>query len=288
MSYIPKSCNGISGVSDEQIRLFYSLSQSTEYEGMKDYKTRIGNRIEDYFKSTSMSFAKAKNPKNASATKKKEIMKIILESRSADKDGNIPRAPTFEAFALWCQMSIYKNISIQQSRCIENLKNGIIYETNVKTITIENNIDYKEQCNEYKSELLKMKKKYDNEKTKNKVKRAETPDRPKTPPLPLRSPAVQEVQEDKPPQVIKECDKALKFRMTSANKMMKNKGFTDQSICNGMNGIMQYIIDSDKDKREDMLEHTDKWLRDIQELAPSQEIKDTMSDIYTKRSANLT
>ena len=288
MSYIPKSCNGISGVSDEQIRLFYSLSQSTEYEGMKDYKTRIGNRIEDYFKSTSMSFAKAKNPKNASATKKKEIMKIILESRSADKDGNIPRAPTFEAFALWCQMSIYKNISIQQSRCIENLKNGIIYETNVKTITIENNIDYKEQCNEYKSELLKMKKKYDNEKTKNKVKRAETPDRPKTPPLALRSPAVQEVQEDKPPQVIKECDKALKFRMTSANKMMKNKGFTDQSICNGMNGIMQYIIDSDKDKREDMLEHTDKWLRDIQELAPSQEIKDTMSDIYTKRSANLT
>tara|TARA_R110000803_G_scaffold27380_1_gene64051 strand:+ start:1304 stop:2161 length:858 start_codon:yes stop_codon:yes gene_type:complete len=285
MSYIPKSCNGISGMTDEQIRLFYSLSQSTDYEGMKEYKTRIGNRIEDYFNTTGMSFSKAKNPKNARATKKKEIMKIVLESRSADKDGYIPRAPTFELFAMWCHMSIYKNINIQQRKTIEYLKKGENLETHVKTITVENHIDYKEQCNDYKNELLKMTKKYDNEKSKNKKKRAETPERPKTPPAEKPPPPkVKEVVKE----VVKECDSTAKLRMNNAKKMMKNKCFTDLSMTMGLDGIMGYISECEKDKQQDILEHTDNWIHEILKLTPSQEIKDILLDMYKKKSACFT
>ena len=284
MSYIPKSCNGISGMTDEQIRLFYSLSQSTEYEGMKEYKTRIGNRIEDYFNTTGMSFSKAKNPKNARATKKKEIMKIVLESRSVDKDGYVPRAPTFEVFAMWCQMSIYKNINIQNLKTIEYLKKGENLETHVKTITVENHIDYKEQCNEYKNELLKMTKKYDNEKSKNKKKRAETPERPKTPPVEKPPPKVKEVvkevvKEEDP--IFNESHSALITRMNNAKRLLLKKEFEDRHMNMFINGVSNYYLENECG--DEVIKYVDSYFIQLLEHSPSQEITDYFMVRYKKR-----
>lgn len=284
MSYIPKSCNGISGMTDEQIRLFYSLSQSTEHEGVKEYKTRIGNRIEDYFNTTGMSFSKAKNPKNARATKKKEIMKIVLESRSVDKDGYVPRAPTFEVFAMWCQMSIYKNISIQERKSNEYLKKGENLVTHVKTITVENHIDYKERYNDCKNELLKMTKKYDSEKSKNKKKRAETPERPKTPPVEKPPPKVKEVvkevvKEEDP--IFNESHSALITRMNNAKRLLLKKEFEDRHMNMFIHGVSNYYLENKCG--DEVIKYVDSYFIELLEHSPSQEITDDFMVRYKKR-----
>ena len=89
-------------------------------------------------------------------------------------------------------------------------------------------------------------------------------------------------------EVAKECDSMAKLRMNNAKKMMKNKCFTERSMQMGLDGIMAYISECEKEKQLDILEHTDNWIHEIKQLTPSEEIKDILLDMYKKKSACFT
>lgn len=169
MSYIPKSINSFNGYHDDQIEMFYSLKQYEQYECLTQYKKRVGNNIETYFNELGFDFSTAKNPKNAKATKKKEIMIVVENGLPMTDKGVYKRSPTYDAFSLWCQKKTSDALLNQYKKMNENIKRGKEIEIVSEVKIIERNIDYKLEYQKTLKELNRYKKMYDKERNMNKV-----------------------------------------------------------------------------------------------------------------------
>jgi hypothetical protein len=169
MGYIPKNINSFNGYHDDQIEMFYSLKQYEEHECLKEYKIRVGNNIEKYFYELGFDFSTAKNPKNAKATKKKEIMLVVENGLPMTDKGVIKRSPTYDAFSMWCQKKIAEALLNQYKKMNENIKRGKEIQIVSEVKTIERNVDYKVQYEKTLKEMKRYKKMYDKERNINKV-----------------------------------------------------------------------------------------------------------------------
>ena len=169
MSYIPKSINSFNGYHDDQIEMFYSLKQYEQYECLTQYKKRVGNNIETYFYELGCDFSTAKNPKNARATKKKEIMLIVENGLPMTDKGVYKRSPTYDAFCMWCQKKTSDALLNQYKKINENIKRGQEVQIVSEVKIIERNIDYKLEYQKTLKELNRYKKMYDKERNINKV-----------------------------------------------------------------------------------------------------------------------
>ena len=169
MGYIPKSINSFNGYHDDQIEMFYSLKQYEEHECENEYKIRVGKNIETYFYELGYDFSTAANPKNAKATKKKEIMLVVVNGLPMTAKGVIKRSPTYDAFSMWCQKKIAEALLNQYKKINENIKRGKEIQIVSEVKTIERNVDYKVQYEKTFKELKRYKKMYDKERNMNKV-----------------------------------------------------------------------------------------------------------------------
>lgn len=169
MGYIPKNINSFNGYHDDQIEMFYSLKQYEEHECLKEYKIRVGKNIETYFYELGFDFSTAKNPKNAKATKKKEIMLVVENGLPMTAKGVYKRSPTYDAFSMWCQKKIAEALLNQYKKMNENIKRGQEVQIVSEVKTIERNVDYKVQYEKTFKELKRYKKMYDKERNINKV-----------------------------------------------------------------------------------------------------------------------
>jgi hypothetical protein len=169
MGYIPKSINSFNGYHDDQIEMFYSLKQYEEHECLKEYKIRVGNNIETYFYELGFDFSTAKNPKNAKATKKKEIMLVVENGLPMTDKGVIKRSPTYDAFSMWCQKKTSDALLNQYKKMNENIKRGQEVKIVSEVKIIERNVDYKVQYEKTFKELKRYKKMYDKERNINKI-----------------------------------------------------------------------------------------------------------------------
>lgn len=263
---IPKVLTYFNGYHDYEIENYFSLS-AVSGESEKNFKNRISNRIDEYFRKTKETFISD----NARKSKKKRLLNISMDGTTK------MRSPEHSSFVMWCQMETFRHKMNQRDKMLENNKK---IEIEKKTITIEINLDYKKMYEDLKSEHKKLKVKYDKEKLKNRCKSPD-PDpeseiRSKTPP-----------KENKPPPKKTETieDPTFKFRLTNAKRMLKNKSFSDSSMVHALDNINSYI--DDNDKNPELISQFENWIPTMREFSPNEDVYEEFEDRCNKRLATF-
>lgn len=259
---IPKVLTDFNGYHDYEIDNYFSLS-AVSGETPKNYKDRISNRIDEYFRKSKETFVSD----NARKSKKKRLLNISMDGTTK------ARSPEHSSFVMWCQMETFRHKMNQRDKMLQNNKK---IEVEKKTITIEINIDYKVRCQELEKENNKLKVKYDNEKSKNRCKSPDNEIRAKTPP-----------KENKPPPKKIETfeDPTFKFRLSNAKKMLKNKSFSDNSMVNALDGITSYI--DENGKNPELISQFENWIPTMKEFSPNEDVFEDFMDRCEKRLATF-
>jgi len=257
---IPKVLTDFNGYHDYEIENYFSLS-AVSSESEKNFKNRISNRIDEYFRKTKETFIS----ENARKSKKKRLLNISMDGTTK------MRSPEHGMFVMWCQMETFRHKMNQRDKMLQNNKK---IEVEKKTITIEINLDYKKKYEDLNSEHMKLKVKYDKEKLKNRCKSPDPESRAKTPP-----------KENKPPPKKTIEDPTFKFRLTNAKKMLKNKSFSDDSMVHALDGITSYI--EENDKNPELITQFENWIPTMREFSPNEDVFEEFEDRCEKRLATF-
>jgi len=262
---IPKVLTDFNGYHDYEIENYFSLS-AVSCESEKNFKNRISNRIDEYFRKTKETFISD----NARKSKKKRLLNISMDGTTK------ARSPEHNAFVMWCQMETFRHKMNQRNKMLENNKK---IEVEKKTITLEINLDYKKRYEDLNSEHMKLKIKYDKEKLKNRCKSPDpdTQRRAKTPP-----------KKTPPQKKTGQCpieDPAFKFRLTNAKRMLKNKSFSDSSMVHALDNITSYI--DENDKNPELITLFENWIPTMREFSPNEDVYEEFEDRCEKRLATF-
>ena len=265
---IPKVLTDFNGYHDYQIENYFSLS-AVSGESEKNFKNRISNRIDEYFRKTKETFISD----NARKSKKKRLLNISMDGTTKT------RSPEHNAFVMWCQMNTERHLRIQRDKMLENNKK---IEVEKKTITLEINLDYKKMYEDLNSEHKKLKIKYDKEKLKNRCKSPDPEKRAKTPPKEKKPPPPPE-EKTEPLGTVE--DPAFKFRLSNSKRMLKNKSFSDSSMVNALDNISSYI--DDNDKNPELISQFENWIPTMKEFSPNEDVYEDFMDRCNKRLATF-